>query len=114
MAYRDPYYSSTNDPYYSQAAPQQHAQQPYTDDFDPYNTRQAHPTYDQSGYTDEEGYPNAGARFNTMNDADDAAGAGHTREKSRYEEQFPPALRPPKCVSVWGRIGSLEWLTMLI
>lgn len=103
MAYRDPYYSSTNDPYYSQAPPQQppHFQQPYSDEFDPYNARQVHPTYDQSGYTDEEGFPNAGPRNAALNAAgEDSTGAGHAREKSTYEEQFPPVLRPPKCVYV--------------
>lgn len=103
MAYRDPYYASSNDPYYSQAAPpqQSHYQQPYTDEFDPYNTRQVHPTYDQSGYADEEGFPRAGPRDGALNDVgEDATATGHTREKSKYEEQFPPVLRPPKCVSV--------------
>lgn len=68
-----------------------------------------HPTYDQSGYTDEEGFPNAGSRNAALNDAgDDTTGAGHTREKSKYEEQFPPVLRPPKCVRVGGHL-SYRW-----
>lgn len=68
-----------------------------------------HPTYDQSGYTDEEGFPNAGSRNAALNDAgDDTTGAGHTREKSKYEEQFPPVLRPPKCVCVGGHL-SCRW-----
>ena len=87
MSYQDPYYT-------------QQPQRPYTDappvDYNPYNTRQQHPTYDQSGYNDDDAYrgtglggaPGAGAY-------DDSA---NSREKSRYEEMFPPVFRPPKCV----------------
>ncbi|KAH8116849.1 hypothetical protein DFH11DRAFT_1823854 [Phellopilus nigrolimitatus] len=86
MSFRDPYYPSQPAAHYG-------GQQPYSDapDYDPYGARpQQHPTYDQSGYADDEGYPTGG------NDN----GAGAAREKSRYEDApFPPALRPPKCVS---------------
>ncbi|KAI5121649.1 hypothetical protein M0805_002725 [Coniferiporia weirii] len=87
MAYRDPYYSS------------QH--QPYSDgpEFNPYNARQQHPTYDQSGYTDED-YPSA-----TQSGEHDP-NAGNGREKSRYEEAFPPVLRPPEstgAIRLWRK-----------
>ncbi|KAL5532647.1 hypothetical protein ACEPAF_4421 [Sanghuangporus sanghuang] len=88
MSYQDPYYAP------------QHAR-PYTDapvDYDPYNTRQQHPTYDQSGYQDDDAYRNTGFG------GDD--GVGHTREKSRYEETFPPVFRPPKstgAIRIWRK-----------
>ena len=88
MSFRDPYYQP------------QHYQQPYTDvpDFDPYGNRQPpHPTYDQSGYRDtddhdEPGFPSAGQ---TAVEHDQGAGVG-SREKSKYEEMFPPVFRPPE------------------
>ncbi|KAL5511141.1 hypothetical protein ACEPAH_4356 [Sanghuangporus vaninii] len=88
MSYQDPYYAP------------QHTR-PYADapvDYDPYNTRQQHPTYDQSGYQDDDAYRNTGFG------GDD--GVGHAREKSRYEETFPPVFRPPKstgAIRIWRK-----------
>lgn len=94
MAYRDPYYSQ-----------QHYNANPYTDapEFNPYSSRQNHPTYDQSGYRDAdddgaapgagEAFPNAGQT--AVDHHDQGAGA---REKSKYEEMFPPVFRPPECV----------------
>ncbi|KAL5529714.1 hypothetical protein ACEPAG_5699 [Sanghuangporus baumii] len=88
MSYQDPYYAP------------QHTR-PYADapvDYDPYNTRQQHPTYDQSGYQDDDAYRNTGFG------GDD--GVGHSREKSRYEETFPPVFRPPKstgAIRIWRK-----------
>ena len=81
MSYRDPYYQP------------QHVGQPYTDgpDFDPYNQRQPHPTYDQSGYRDADDEVPNGSRTHVEHDQ----GAG-VKEKSKYEEAFPPVLRPPE------------------
>lgn len=86
MSYQDPYYAPQHRNY--------NPQQPYTDaEYDPYNARQQHPTYDQSGYNDDEGYVHASPPGG-------ADGLGHSREKSRYEDTFPPVLRPPKYVSL--------------
>ncbi|KAL5489807.1 hypothetical protein ACEPAI_4639 [Sanghuangporus weigelae] len=88
MSYQDPYYAP------------QHTR-PYADqpvDYDPYNNRQQHPTYDQSGYQDDDVYRNTGFG------GDD--GVGHTREKSRHEETFPPVFRPPKstgAIRIWRK-----------
>ncbi|THH10714.1 hypothetical protein EW145_g1160 [Phellinidium pouzarii] len=94
MSYSDPYYSS-------QPAQNFQAHRPYTDapDYDPYNTHQQHPTYDQSGYADEDyaGATHAG---------DHVPGATNGREKSTYEDAFPPALRPPEstgAIRLWRK-----------
>lgn len=103
QTYQSPYapqnYSSSQYPTHGERYDAPLPPDPETTGYDPY-TRAAHPTYDQSGFHDAEYDDDAYARGT-------GAGAGGSREepevkgerdkeRSRYDETFPPVLRPPK------------------